>query len=81
MIHLESFLRNQISCAATVLAALISGCSVSDAPLTITLHNPNTGVQRTCAAKGSSSKDISALSDAVEACAKQLETHGFVRSD
>ena len=81
MIHLDSFLCNQIYCAAMVLAVLISGCSVSDAPLSITLHNPKTGVQRTCAAKESSSKDVSALSGAVEACAKQLEAHGFVRNE
>jgi hypothetical protein len=82
MIHLDAFFRRQISCVAIVSGVLISGCSVADPPpLSISLYNPKTGVERTCAAKGSSSKDISALSSAVEACAKQLEAHGFIRSD
>jgi hypothetical protein len=65
--------------AATGL--LVLGCAASEAPLNITLYNPTTGVQRICAAKESSSKDIAALSDAVETCARQLESRGFVRSD
>ena len=80
MIHLDNYIGSQVFCAAIVSVVLISGCSASDPPLSISLHNPKTGVQRTCAAKESSSKDISALSGAVEACAKQLEAHGFVRS-
>jgi hypothetical protein len=67
--------------AAIVSAALISGCSASGSPLSINLYNPNTGVQHTCAAKESSSKDVSVLSSAVETCAKQLEARGFVRGD
>jgi hypothetical protein len=64
-----------------ISAAVISGCTASDAPLNITLHNPKTGTERTCSAKQSSSKDVSVLSAAVESCAKQLEARGFVRSD
>ena len=64
-----------------VLIGLFSGCAASDPPLSINLYNPKTGIQRTCAARESSSKDVSALSSAVESCARQLEAHGFVRSD
>jgi hypothetical protein len=81
MSHLDNFPRHKSFWLVVVSAALISGCTATDAPLNITLHNPKTGVQRTCSAKESSSKDISALSAAVETCAKQLEAHGFVRSD
>jgi hypothetical protein len=66
---------------AVISAAAISGCTASDAPLNITLHNPKTGTERTCSAKQSSSKDVSALTAAVESCARQLEARGFVRSD
>ena len=65
--------------AATGL--LVLGCGAAEAPLNITLYNPTTGVQRICAAKESSSKEITALSNAVETCARQLEGRGFVRSD
>jgi hypothetical protein len=81
MRDLDNFRRRETFWLAVVSAALISGCTASDAPLNITLHNPKTGVQRTCSAKESSSKDVSALSAAVETCAKQLEARGFVRSD
>jgi hypothetical protein len=66
---------------SAILAVLLSGCVASDPLLSISLYNPKTGVQRTCSAKESSSKDVSVLSEAVEACAKQLEARGFIRSD
>jgi hypothetical protein len=81
MSGLDNFPRRESFWLAVVSAALISSCTATDAPLNITLHNPKTGVQRTCSAKESSSKDVSALSAAVESCAKQLEARGFVRSD
>jgi hypothetical protein len=81
MLYVSILLRCQIFCATTFLAVLISGCVTADPPLSISLYNPKTGVQRTCSAKESSSKDTSALSSAVETCAKQLEARGFVRSD
>jgi hypothetical protein len=81
MIHFKLLLSRQVFYVATILAVLISGCTASDSPLSISLYNPKTGVQRTCSAKESSSKDVSALSNAVETCAKQLEARGFVRSD
>jgi hypothetical protein len=81
MIYVSVLSRCQSFCAASFLAVLISGCVASDPPLSISLYNPKTGIQRTCAAKESSSKmDTPALSSAVEACAKQLEARGFVRS-
>jgi hypothetical protein len=64
-----------------ISAAVISGCTTTDGPLNITLHNPKTGIQRTCGAKESSAADLSVLATAVETCAKQLEARGFVRSD
>jgi hypothetical protein len=76
-----NFPRWPVFWAVIISAGLISGCSASEAPLSINLYNPKTGVQRTCAAKESSSKDVSALSNAVETCAKQLEALGFVRSE
>jgi hypothetical protein len=81
MSALENFSRRETFWLAVVLAAVISGCTATNAPLNITLHNPKTGAQRTCSAKESSASDVSALSAAVEACAKQLEARGFVRSD
>jgi hypothetical protein len=81
MSDLDNFPRCESFWLVVISAALISGCTTTDAPLNITLHNPKTGVQRTCSAKESSSKDVSALSAAVETCAKQLEARGFVRSD
>jgi len=83
MIYLNSFPCGVGFVATMVMGGLLAGCAVSDPPLNITLHNPTTGVQRICAAKGSSSKsnDMSALANAVEACARQLEAHGFVRTD
>jgi hypothetical protein len=43
------------------------------------LVHPQTKAMRTCSARESTSKDIPMLSDAVEACARQLEARGFVR--
>ena len=81
VVHLMSFPRSRFFFAAAVSAVLILGCTASESPLSISLYNPKTGVQRTCSAKESSSKDVSALSNAVETCAKQLEARGFVRGD
>jgi hypothetical protein len=81
MIHLDCFPRRPMFWTVIACVALLSGCSASDSPLSISLYNPKTGVQRTCSAKESSSKDVSALSNAVETCAKQLEARGFIRSD
>ena len=70
--------------AIVVCVWLVSGCAASGNPLSISLYHPKTGVQRTCAAResaSSSSRDSAALSGAVEMCAKQLEAHGFVRTD
>jgi hypothetical protein len=66
--------------AAVVCVGLVTGCAASGSPpLSVSLYNPKTGVQRTCSARESSSRDITALSSAVEMCAKQLEARGFVR--
>jgi hypothetical protein len=82
MIHLNLFLRRRMFSGVTFLAVWISACAASDPPLSISLYNPKTGIQRTCSAKEwSPSRNTSALSSAVETCAKQLEAHGFVRSD
>jgi hypothetical protein len=80
MIYSNSFSSGLDFVAAMAMAVLLAGCAASDPPLNITLHNPTTGVQRVCAAKGSKSTDMSVLANAVEACARQLEAHGFVRT-
>jgi hypothetical protein len=81
MIRPKIFLCRRILCVTAISAALIAGCVASDSPLSISLYNPKTGIQRKCSAKESSAKDTSALSSAVETCARQLEARGFVRSD
>jgi hypothetical protein len=81
MSDFENFPRRAFFWLSLISAGVISGCTASDAPLNITLHNPKTGTERTCSAKQSSSNDVSALAAAVETCAKQLEARGFVRSD
>lgn len=58
----------------------IFGCSAAS-PMSITLYHPKTKIARTCAARESAAREIEVLSAAVEACAKQLETRGFVRVD
>ena len=77
----KSFFHPDSFWLAIVSAAMISGCTASATPLNITLHNSKTGTERTCSAKQSSSKNVSILAAAVESCAKQLESRGFVRSD
>jgi len=79
--YLNRFLRRPIFLVGTAAAVLFLSCTASNSPLSVALYNPKTGVQRTCSAKESSSKDVPALSNAVEMCAKQLEARGFVRSD
>lgn len=81
MSDLQNLPRRERFWLAMILAAAISGCTATDGPLNITLHHPQTGVQRTCSAKESSAADVSVLSTAVESCAKQLEARGFVRGD
>jgi hypothetical protein len=61
--------------------AFMSGCATAKSPLSVSLYHPKTGAQRTCSARESSSSDIAALSSAVEACVKQLQARGFVRTD
>jgi len=59
---------------------LMVSCQAT-APTSITLYNPKTKVSQTCAARQTIPKYTEALAAAVEACAKQLESRGFVRVD
>lgn len=62
------------------LFVLLSALGCATAPnLSVQLVNPKTNAMRTCAARASTSKDIPILTDAVEACARQLEARGFIR--
>jgi len=47
--------------------------------LLVKMYNPKTKVVRNCSARESAMRDIPAIAAAVEACARQLESHGFVR--
>jgi hypothetical protein len=66
-----------------ILFLLFTACSASGCAatpnLSVQLVHPKTKAMRTCSARESTSKDIPMLSDAVEACARQLEARGFVR--
>jgi len=59
-------------------ACYVSGCAATP-NLSVQLVHPKTKAMRTCSARESTSKDIPVLTDAVEACARQLEARGFVR--
>jgi hypothetical protein len=61
-----------------VLTIFGVGCAQTN-PLFVKLMDPKTKTVRTCSAREGTTKDIAALSDAVEMCARQLETRGFVR--
>jgi hypothetical protein len=49
--------------------------------MSIKLYDPKTKVVQVCAARGNLGDKTAVLSGAVEACARQLEAHGFVRSE
>jgi hypothetical protein len=59
-------------------ACYTSGCAATPI-LSVQLVHPKTKAMRTCSARESTSKDIPMLTDAVEACARQLEARGFIR--
>jgi hypothetical protein len=63
-----------------LLLFVFCGCGSAAAPLSIELRNPETNQTLTCAARGELTRaDPAALAAAVESCAKQLESRGFVR--
>ena len=57
---------------------VIAACTQT-APLSITLRDPQTNSVQKCSAREGMAKDVTALSNAVEMCARQLEARGFVR--
>lgn len=65
---------------AVLTTGLLLGCEAAH-PLSITLYNPETKVSQICAARSAIKTDVEVLSQVVEACARQLEAHGFVRVD
>jgi len=57
------------------------GCGSTAAPLSIEMYNPETKQTLTCAARDQLSQtDPEVLAGAVESCAQQLESRGFVRA-
>ena len=58
---------------------LVLGCATAP-NLSVQLVHPKTNAMLTCSARESTSKDIPMLTDAVEACARQLEARGFIRT-
>ena len=63
-----------------VLVAIIFGCASGPPPLLIKMHNPETDQTLTCNASDRMGRtDPTVLASAVESCAQQLETRGFVR--
>jgi hypothetical protein len=58
----------------------VVGCTAANRT-SITLYHPKAKVTRTCAVRDLGGRNVEALSSAVEACAKQLESRGFVRVD
>lgn len=65
---------------AAIALCFLVGCTAAP-PTSITLYHPKAKLTRTCAVRDLGGKNVEALSSAVEACAKQLESRGFVRVD
>jgi hypothetical protein len=62
------------------VAIVLSGCSSAPPPLSIKMYNPETMQTIDCKASDELARaDTTVLAAAVESCAKQLETRGFVR--
>jgi hypothetical protein len=61
-----------------VALCVAAGCAPSY-PLSINMYNPNTGDRQKCAARERSASDIPVLARAVEACARNLESKGYIR--
>jgi len=71
---------NCVQWVAPIGFCFIAGCTASK-PTSITLYHPENKLTRTCAVRDISGRNVEALSSAVEACAKQLESRGFIRVD
>jgi hypothetical protein len=69
-----------IICIAPLVSLVAEGCAQTN-PLSVKLMDPKTKVVRICSAREGTAKDIPALSNAVEMCARQLEAYGFIRID
>jgi hypothetical protein len=60
---------------------VLYGCGSATAPLSIEMYNPETKQTLTCAARDQLAQaERAVLAAAVESCAKQLESRGFVRA-
>ena len=67
--------------SSILLLPVFCGCGSTAAPLSIEMHNPETNQTLTCAARGQLTQaDPTVLAAAVESCAKELESRGFVRA-
>jgi hypothetical protein len=67
--------------SSVLLLPVFCGCGSAAPPLSIEMYNPETNQTLTCAARGQLTQaDPAVLAAAVESCAKQLESRGFVRA-
>ena len=67
-------------CVSIAMKIFLAGCSSAPAPLSIKMYNPETNQTLACNASDPLGRsDLSVLADAVEGCARQLESRGFVR--
>jgi hypothetical protein len=60
-------------------AFVFLGCAAPPRSLFIQMRNPKTNMTLNCVAREAPGQDNEMLYNAVEACARQLESRGFVR--
>jgi hypothetical protein len=80
VIIFTKLMRTRLITVLLIGIGFLSTCVASN-PLTISLYNSKTNTLRKCAARESTPKNTQILASIVEACARQLEAHGFVRVD
>ncbi len=67
-------------CLSAAIEIFLHGCSSATGPLSIKMYNPETNQTLACNASDQLARsDPSVLAGAVEGCARQLESRGFVR--
>ena len=85
--HRKSYLYGRAVCRAIrislmpgLVGATIIGCSTRPAPMVIHMYNPKTHQALVCSARDQTARsDNALLANAVESCAKTLESRGFIR--
>ena len=77
----ESLFKGAFVLILAAIGLLVHGCGSGAAPLSIEMYNPETKQTLTCAARDITARsDTEVLAGAVESCARQLESRGFVRA-